>query len=269
MKTNTIKEIALFENGFWLQILGDHSRFILNALSPKEKPFIHEANEFIKLFDILLEKTRRPISTEELADLNCEAYSAAMRIREFKLSILTKQLEEKISISLSPTFINHMLNELEEYIFILNALIMGNIPVTRDIHLHLLWLPDGAGHASTIANSLDSTQKKLIKKSREYAKMFNDLYLSVIEYNGFTRTGLCDFPALRKFNLDADETMDSFKKLLKELEESIIEKKVLGTLYPLIPDHMFREECYYLTKLSMVSDTKNPGCDPTKPRIET
>ena len=33
-------------------------------------------------------------------------------------------------------------------------------------------------------------------------------------------------------------------------------------------NHMIREECYYLTKLSMVSHIKNPECDPTKSRIE-
>ena len=55
LTTNKIKEITLFEHAFWLQILGDHSRFILNALSPKETDFIDKANEFINLFDYLLE----------------------------------------------------------------------------------------------------------------------------------------------------------------------------------------------------------------------
>ena len=32
LKLNNIKEMAPFEHHFWLQILGDHSRFILNAL---------------------------------------------------------------------------------------------------------------------------------------------------------------------------------------------------------------------------------------------
>jgi len=31
---------------------------------------------------------------------------------------------------------------------------------------------------------------------------------------------------------------------------------------------MFREECYYLTKLSMVASIKEPDCDPGKPRVE-
>ncbi|MEQ8155061.1 MAG: DUF2935 domain-containing protein [Clostridiaceae bacterium] len=200
--------------------------------------FTISAEGFINLFDNLLEKSHKSALAEDLSELNCEAYSAASKIRDFKLTILSKQLEEKISINLPPTFINHMINELDEYIMILNTLIMGNAPSARDIHLHLLWLSDGAGHASTIASNLDVTQKELIKKSKEYSKVFTDLYLRSIEYNGYTRT-------------------------------AILEKKVLGTLSPLVTDHMFREECYYLTKLSMVSDTNDPGCNPAKPRIET
>ena len=63
--------------------------------------------------------------------------------------------------------------------------------------------------------------------------------------------------------------MSCFKEFLNELKKGIIEKKILGTLVPLVPNHMFREECYYLMKLSMVSNIKKPECDPTKPRVES
>lgn len=268
MIENNIKEISLFEHRFWLQILGDHSRFILNSLSPKENHFVHKANEFINLFDNLLAKSCKLISNENLHELNYKAYSAAMKIREFKLIILSKQIEDKIYINLPPTFINHMLNELEEYLTILNDLIKGNIPQISDLNLHLLWLLDGSGHAQTIASTLDMTQKELIKTSKEYSKIFTDLYLRTIEYRGYTRTDICEFPALKKHNIDANEVMSCFKNFLKELETAVQEKKVLGTIYPLMLDHMFREECYYLIKLSMVSNIEAPNCDPTKPRIE-
>lgn len=268
MRFNNIREMTLFEHRFWLQILGDHSRFILNALSPRETASVRQAEQFISLFDNLLEKSRRPISDEELHKLNGEAYNAAMEIRKFKLSILTRHLEGKIDISLPPTFINHMLNELDEYIYILNTLIRGKMPAIRDIKLHLLWLPDGSGHASTIASDLDLTEKELIKKSREYSKLFDNLYLRTIEYNGYTRTGIRQFPALRKLDMDADEIMSGFKNFLKELEEGILKKEILGILSPLAADHMSREECYYLTKLSMAAGTKDPECDPAKPRIK-
>lgn len=153
-----------------------------------------------------------------------------MEIRELKLNILAKQIGEKIYINLPPTFINHMINKVEEYICILNDLIKENISAARDIHLHMLWLPDGVGHADSIVSTLDMTQKELIKKSKEYSKLFTNLYLDVLEYRGYTRTGICEFPALSKLNRDASDVMSCFKKFLKELEVGIIEKEILGTL---------------------------------------
>lgn len=260
------KDIVLFEHQSWLQILGDHARFIYTALSPKETFFIRQANQFIIVFDNLLDYSRKRISDEDISKLNVEAYSATMNFRDLKLTIIHKMIMDKLDIQLPPTFVNHMVNEIEEYLSILNDFLKGNLPDNRDIDLHLLWLLDGVGHASAIANDLDMTQKELIKESKKYSKMFMDLYLRTIEYNGYTRTGVYDFPALSKHNTEVDEIMSCFKEFLQELKVSIIEKKVLGTLAPLMLDHMFREECYYLTKLSMVSDTNTPQCDPAKPR---
>ena len=260
--------MTIFEHQFWLQILGDHARFILNALSPLETDFIYQADSFRNLFDNLLQTSRRPLSDEELNSLTRQAYASAVKFRETKLNILSRQISTQIAISLPPTFINHMINELDEYLFILTSFINGNLPVTTPIHLHLLWLLDGSGHASSIASTLDMTQKQLIKKSKKYSKKFDNLYLRSIEYNGYMRTGIYNFPALQQLNSDADELMTYFKQFLTELEVGIISDRILGTISPLVPDHMFREECYYLSKLSMVSDIKDPECDPTKPRIE-
>lgn len=268
MAIKNIKELTLWEHNFWLQILGDHSRFILNALSPRETYFIQQAVRFINLFDDLLKESRKTIIEEKLHDLNYKAYSAAMEIREFKLNILSKQIEDKININLPPTFINHMINELEEYIRILNGLIKGNVSEAGDIHLHMLWLSDGVGHADSIASTLDMTEKELIKKSKEYSKIFTNLFLTVLEYKGYTRTNICEFPALNKLNIDASNLMSCFRKFLKQLKAGISEKEILGTITPLMADHMSREECYYLSKLSMVAGTRNPECNPAKPRIE-
>jgi hypothetical protein len=59
-----------------------------------------------------------------------------------------------------------------------------------------------------------------------------------------------------------------FMEFLKELEEMGLTREILGALMPLMADHMAREECYYLTKLSWVSEVKTPICDPAKPRVE-
>ena len=45
---------AVFEHQFWLQVLGDHSRFIHDSLYPSEKEDISKAASFIHHFNQLL-----------------------------------------------------------------------------------------------------------------------------------------------------------------------------------------------------------------------
>jgi hypothetical protein len=171
-------------------------------------------------------------------------------------------------IELPPTFINHMLNELEEYLCILNFIMTKSIPMANPVHYHLLWLLDGAGHGTAIGNSLDDVEKKLKEKSRSFTRDFEDLYQKAVEMAGYLRTKQKDFSALNRFNIEAEKKMMEFVKFLEDIEKLKLEKELLGTINPLMPDHMLREECYYLTKLSSVSEVAQPGCDPARPRIK-
>lgn len=258
----------LFEHRFWLQILGDHARFIINALPCTEANLAKKADEFKQLFDRLLNVARNNLYGKDLNDLTKSSYTAAKELKIFKLYLLSKKITGKIAFNMSPTFLNHMINELEEYLYVLTCYFNNATSLAGPIHYHLLWLPDGSGHASSISASLDMSEKKLIQYSKKFAKTFDNLYLQSIEFNGYMRTGISRFPALDKFNENANSEMICFKELLEDLKLGVLEKKVLGTLQPLVPDHMYREECYYQIKLSKSSNVKHPECDPTKPRIE-
>ncbi|MDF2716933.1 MAG: hypothetical protein K0R28_3858 [Paenibacillus sp.] len=261
---------ALFEHRFWLQILGDHGRFIYNTLSPKETSDIQAAQQFIQSFDRLLEQARNTGSEADITDLNRQAYSLTVQFRSFKLNLLQRLLLGKVTIGLPPTFINHMVNELEEYFRILTELVAGKpVPQFSALHHDFLWLPDAAGHAASIAGDLDPVEKRLIEKSQLFEKHFQQFYLKSIEMAGYMRTKLGDFlPAFRKFHLDIDIEMKLFTAFLRELEEMELSAEVLDRISPLIPDHMMREECYYLTKLALLGMVPNPDCNPDKPRVE-
>ena len=192
-----------------------------------------------------------------------------MELRNFKLELLRHHLDGKITISLSPTFINHMVNELEEYVRILTFLLRGELPpVAHPVHHHLLWLLDAAGHAGAIEDDLDHTEKKLKQKSGAFTRRFEDFYLKAVEMAGFLRTNLSQFPALARFNQDVKLEIAIFQEFLNELEEMELHHSVLSTFSALMADHMFREECYYLLKLAESTNTEKPSCDPAKPRVE-
>ncbi|RDU37817.1 hypothetical protein DRW41_08340 [Neobacillus piezotolerans] len=256
---------AMDEHLFWLQILGDHSRFIFEALAPVQKREIEESSRFIQVFDILLAQAR----TSDPMQLAATAEAEALRLREFKLELLREHLAGKIKIHLSPTFINHMVNELEEYVRILKYLRAGQVPpVFHEVHHHLLWLLDAAGHSGAISSNLDSVEKRLKKTSDTFTMHFEQFYLKAVEMAGYLRSNLTEFPALARFNSEAQLEIVLFQQFLEEIEELRLSKEALGTFAPLMADHMFREECYYLTKLSESANLERPNCDPAKPRLK-
>jgi hypothetical protein len=261
-------EATLFEHRFWLQILGDHSRFIYNALSPKETKDIDLAKQFIQYLDEILSRARTASTETETAAITKQARPLTEELRNFKLNLLERILLGQIVIGLTPSFINHMVNELEEYWRILSELEAGHpVPVYAALHHDLLWLTDAAFHAATIAADLDPTEKNLIQKSREFSKHFEDLYLASIELVGYMRTELKDFPAFRRFHKNVNFEMNLFRHFLAELESWELSEEVLDSLMPLVPDHMLREECYYLGKLAALGLVPQPNCDPTRPRV--
>lgn len=264
------KEIALFEHQFWLQVLGDHGRFIRDALSPKEEDEVEKAKMFIVIFDQLLSETTPKISNTALQSLTQQALEYATQLREYKLNLIKQQLVGQISIELPPTFLNHMVNEVEEYIRILPYLINGETPpLCHPLHHHLVWLLDAAGHSDAIAGSLDLVEKQLRKKGEEFTKTFESFYIKAVELAGYLRTNLETFPALARFNTQVELEITVFKAFLRELEELEMTNLSLSTLSPLMADHMAREECYYLTKLAESSmEVSKPTCNPTKKRTE-
>lgn len=260
---------ALSEHRFWLQILGDHSRFIFFSLAPTETEYILTAQEFIILFDQLLEQAHKRLSTTELEELNRKTYEAAYRLREFKIDLLSMSLTSDLKTHLPPSFYNGMLNELEEYLFILNSMMNGQLPLLHPLHYHSLWLTDAVGHAASVKSEIDFIEKDFTNLSYQYELQFQDLDTKSLTLNGFLRTGLSKFPALDRFNEQADVVMNEFMEFLGTIRDQRLDGKVLGTLMPLMADHMYREECYYLLKLSLsTQNVKKPECDPTSPRLE-
>jgi len=260
---------AKFEHEFWLQILGDHARFILDSLSISEANFIKEAEYFKNSFDLLLETARSLTDEASLIKLANDADSEVSRLKHLKLTIIEKHLVSKVKIQLSPTFLSHMVNELEEYERLLVYLKKGEQPpVLHELHHHLLWLQDAFGHAGAIQSEMDATEHKIKKESKEFVQQFQQFYLKAVEFTGYLRTNLDTFPALRKMNEEVKLEMEMFQVFLNEIFELEISNEVLGTFPVLMADHMFREECYYLVKLAESANTEIPNCNPAKARNE-
>lgn len=262
-------EAALSEHRFWLQIMGDHSRFIFLSLAPSETTFLQKAGEFIFAFDDLLEQSHNQLTADELKDLQMRALELTYQLRDFKLHLLELSLNSDLKSHLPPSFYNDMLNELDEYLLIITTLMDGNIPIFHPVHYHLLWLFDAVGHSSSIASALDMVETDIIEKAKQYQHKFLDLDMKAITMHGYLRTGLQTFPSLDRLNEQAGNLIAEFYEFLESLRDQRMDERILGTLMPLAADHMSREECYYLWKLSQsAKNIHRPDCDPARSRVE-
>lgn len=265
----SFRDEALFELNFWLQVLGDHGRFIYDSLSPGETEYVETSDYFIKKYDSLLAEARQGPVGDNLMSLLKQTNDTTHEFRKLKLSIIREQLTGNVKITLPPTFLNHMVNELEEALRLFSFLVKGEIPeVVHPLHHDLIWLLDAAGHAGAINDNMDHVEAELKEKSHKYTKEWEDFYFKAVELAGYLRANVTYFPALAKFHKDIELEMEVFKAFLRELEEMRLNKEALGVLSPLMADHMAREECYYLMKLAETTELKPPKCDPTKPRTE-
>ncbi|MDQ0256938.1 hypothetical protein J2S74_004383 [Evansella vedderi] len=265
----TFREEALFELNFWLQVLGDHGRFIYDSLSPGETEYVETADYFIKRYDQLLAEARRSLNDKNLMTLLKQANDTTFEFRKLKLAIIRDQLVGDVKITLPTTFLNHMVNELEEALRLFSFLLKREPPPeVHPLHHDLLWLLDAAGHSGAINDNLDHVEYDLKLKSERFKNEWEDFYIKAVELAGYLRSNITQFPALSKFHKDIELEMEVFKAFLRELEEMRLGKEVLGVLTPLMADHMAREECYYLMKLAETTELSMPQCDPTKPRTE-
>ncbi len=259
-----------FENRFWLRIFMDHSAFLYDTLSPSETGLSERALQFKSNFESLHKRAVEMSMSDENAsswvNLAREAERETCFLRNIKLHIIRLLLAGNIKIGFTPSFINHMVNEANEFLKLLSYLTQGKSPpIFHPIHHHLLWLKDAEGHARTIKCNLDPTQIDYIKQFERYMKLLLKRYSGAVEMAWFSRsTGRGVFPSLGRFDSDTSKEIFDFERLLREVENGLRDKRIIGSLDPEIPNHMAREECYYLFKLS-ISDPENvkePDCAP-------
>lgn len=258
MPENTAKT---YEDPFWLQILGDHMRFVLSALPGRETEHIQQAEHYITLFDTLFAQSREylpEIAQERFLDTT---YNSVQQVRMFALGLLRRQLLGECCINMAPGFLNQMANEAEEYLRILDHSIKGTNSLMHPIHYHLLWLLNCSISADTLNACLDPCERDILRGCHRFMHKFDNLYLKSIELMGFMRTGLPEFSSLHRLNADVIDELAAYAAFLLDLEDKLQNKEILGTLCRLQVNHIYRKACYYACKLSDLCDLGSTGFD--------
>lgn len=249
---NVRKEIE-----FWTEIMRDHGMFQYDNLSPSEEEAITTAKYFMDKFSELnLEIKNMPnnIPPTQMDNIISKNIDELNKFISFKQELLSRLLKCAIKLKLTPTFINHMINEAMEYYRVLGITLqrVAFNPVLENIRLHKTWLRDASGHAAAIASDLDPVETKLVKTAQKFQKKFDALSIKAFElYPMYERTSLQD-GIIAYFNKEIEDEITQFIGFLNYVKDLRLNCKVLGVLQPIIPDHMIREENYYLYRIKAI-----------------
>lgn len=236
----------------------DHAIFQNTALAPKEVPFIQKSMMFRNFFQTMMDK----IKCEE--DLNEHMQSLLNGLNDFinfKRSIIKGLLTCKLEISLPPSFINHQINEAMEFRLLLTSPEKYMECIESPVcfaDLLKKWIADASGHAATYASFLDPTESMQREEALQFKMKFDMLSVKASELHMMMmRTG-AGIGALMLLIEEFTELLKMFIAYLKKMQKLRANCMVMavGTLSPLLPDHMIREHEYVLSKIEEFLDNK-------------
>jgi hypothetical protein len=233
---------------FWIRVMSDHARFIKDSLHPEQPNQLLITVNLITVWERLGQKVKGFHKIE--ATMVDEILGAVLSFREYQRELLGATLRHDSVTALSPTFYNHMLNELEEFLKVLSENQTGKVVNSGSLGNHLVWILDAAGHAAIIGSNLDKVESLYREEAKAFESAFDKMYLKTVELAGYYRSDSETVkPVLYFFNRQICELMKDFIGFLTELKEGLAQHQILGNLNSLIPDHMVREENYYLQKV--------------------
>lgn len=239
---------------FWFRVLQDHMIFIIKRSSNGSR-YPELANQYLnditRMKDLLVNNNIRDFS-----EFNDAVISSIDGIRIFKQTILTELLQGPAKISLPPSFISHMLNELEKFRFITHYVKSnGEFPRPNSLNEHELWLTDIIGHLQGIKDNLDPVEKLIRKRLCKESKVFKCLRMKAEEFIGYARHNIVGGNHVEKLNADTIDAVLVYINLLDEITTLRHDNYALGLIDTHMLIHMIFEEIYYIKGL--VNSTPN------------
>lgn len=190
--------------------------------------------------------------TELLAgvtDLNRRAHDLTRDTLAFLVKLFNDVLECKAFSFTYPTMIEHVAEETEHYLHMLDMLEKREaVDSKKDvIHQEQFWNDIMDEHTKFIRGYLDPSEEALFNAANAFAKEFDTL---LEETNAMKeRPGM--LPEVTKESLTAVSRLKEFKE---EGTEGILECEIRSVILPLLSDHVLREANHYLRMLRTFYD---------------
>lgn len=240
---------------FWLRVLQDHMIFIIKRSKQYEQQARDFLNGLTELKQILMSEV-----PSDFSQFNEQVREIVEGIRDFKRSILSDLVNQpQPHITLPPTFISHMLNELDKFRFIIHYVkANGEFPPANNLNEHTLWLLDIIGHLDGIKDNLDPVEKLLRKRLHEQKKIFKGLHHKALEFIGYFLNGVKSTRNVERLDVPSMEATILYLNLVKEILLLRSHNVALGVVDRHMLLHMIFEEIYYLKSLDGSAQSYDP-----------
>lgn len=240
---------------FWLGIMRDHTMFQMNALASSEKQSITAAQFYHSFFQRMHRRAER--GTDSPAMRN-EIMQGLTGFIQFKTDLLRELMTCDLVMNMTPSFINHMINEAMEFETYLTRQTLASEPFEYTLLLtdqHRIWLIDAAGHAAFIAANLDANESLLIAEAQQFQDAFNKLAHKAVELLTILKRTALNDGALILLSEEASDWICKFIDFLQKVKNlrAACRAMATGMLSPLVLEHMMREERHYLNSIKQYS----------------
>lgn len=268
---------VLEEHLFWLEIIQDHACFVRDHLSPIEEQWITAAEQYIHLFEQLLQQANQAdkqieASSQEMISLAKAAWPVTNGYFQLEGQLQNLRIQNKVNLNLNPTYLNGTLNENQEYIRLLSFYVHGQIPPPLPlVDLMDLWLEDQLGHAVLLRNVLDPIEAAIIKQAELYIARFQAFIIQNHHMRSFLRFSPPNMPRQQLMALEVGQTTVEMNKFIQNVVVQFHTTQLLSRTTLRFLEHHFPETCYFVKKLSFYAPALSASaakCSLRKPSFQ-
>lgn len=244
------------EHSFWVEMLRDHAYFVRDGLSVSETEYVKIAQQFIGLYDDLLAHLQSiPRQSghqdSQMIDFSRKAWKVVKNYYDFEGTLQSLRIDNKVNLSLSPTYLNGTLSENQEYLRILSYLVQGQEPVRLSATQVLdLWLEDQLGHAVLFENLLDPIEVGANTAAQEFKRRFQLYIVQNHHLKNYLRVKQPGFARQQEFIYEVGKTTLEMNQFIKNMVEKYKGDTLLNKSNLRFLEHHFPETCYFLASLS-------------------
>lgn len=267
---------------FWNRQLDEHARLIRSGVDLGEDDSIREANQFVVMYDRLLNQLQAPGLNANPSVVNRllrQTKTLAAGLREFKIEVEQGIAACRIKAILPADLIDHIRRELDFFIGVLDAVTGGTIPTWEELGLDhserkvsliprmlleeiedqsvcqvsleemLFWTHISADHAKLLAALFKPIiQAQFTQDASQFGSEFDQLHQQI--FSGRNQRG--NLTGIMRF---AAQLNQSWLNYLLELNRLLATCRIPGqqaNFWPALGDHIYREQEYFQSVLMIL-----------------